>query len=859
MSGSKSLGSRSWSGVVALASLCGVLIPSRVSAGDDLAFSVTRPVANQLSRTGAVMVEFDLPSDADFESLSVTLDGVEIVGDLSRTGDAVSGSITVAAPGQHLLHASVDANREGQNISLEAQVAFETIDLPNPDECEVLNPVDCMLPYPSSRFLVPADTPTGYRLNFPPSGMPKQHDQPLSPEPYRVSDGFSPTVQILMHFPGGVDPELSGASRLLAETRTYDLTSVQPDSPTVLIDWDTGERILHFIEVDARAEDPARQVVFLRPGKSLLPGHHYIVAIRTLRHPDGEPVMAEAPFAALRDQRPTDIGAIESRRDTFADIFTHLEQAGVAREDLILAFDFVVASDENLTGAMLAMRDYSFDWIDGEIDAGAVTFTVDNVIENNCSAPNAFVWRQVEGTYEVPLFLTSDPVADIPTVGVLNVDDSGNPAANGFTNPDYTIIIPCAVLVAPTGDCDGNQKVSVDELVKGLAIALGSLPVAACESFDVNKDHTVMVDEVVRAVDASLNGVGAPLGAAVVGHGLFMTGREFVPLVAAGLGTLVQLVGQEPIELIGGGTDWRTFSTQDLPFISSVIGDLNKMAAIPDRLRQGQLNALVLGRMMKRGGFNRHPAFQTPSGKGVFAGPDGGLYYYGISLGGIMGLMHAALSPDARRLAIDEGSINFSLLLQRSTQAKIFEAAFVATGITDPLQTALLLSITHELWVRGESAGYATHITSNPLPGTPAKQILMTAAWLDPQVTNFGSEITVRTLDIPNLVPGSLVSQRPQIPDQSGPLPSAFIMYDAGSFTLSQPGPWIPPLANLISESNRCDPHGERRPTIPASLQQIATFFKPGGLVENFCHDACDAGDEYESPLGLFRRCDASQ
>ena len=175
------------------------------------------------------------------------------------------------------------------------------------------------------------------------------------------------------------------------------------------------------------------------------------------------------------------------------------------------------------------------------------------------------------------------------------------------------------------------------------------------------------------------------------------------------------------------------------------------------------------------------------------------------------------------------------------------------------MQTALLLSITHELWVRGESAGYATHITSNPLPGTPAKKVLMTAAWLDPQVSNFGTEITVRTLSIPNLVPGSLVDKRPQIPDQSGPLPSAFIMYDAGSFTLAQPGPWIPPLANLISEENRCDPHGDRRPTIPASLQQVATFLEPDGVIENFCHDACDAGDAYESPLGIFRRCDATQ
>jgi hypothetical protein len=47
--------------------------------------------------------------------------------------------------------------------------------------------------------------------------------------------------------------------------------SLQADSPTVLIDADTGERILHFIENDARAADrPERQVVFLYPGGLLL-------------------------------------------------------------------------------------------------------------------------------------------------------------------------------------------------------------------------------------------------------------------------------------------------------------------------------------------------------------------------------------------------------------------------------------------------------------------------------------------------------------------------------------------------------------------------------------------------------------
>jgi hypothetical protein len=82
-------------------------------------------------------------------------------------------------------------------------------------------------------------------------------------------------------------------------------------------------------------------------------------------------------------------------------------------------------------------------------------------------------------------------------------------------------------------------------------------------------------------------------------------------------------------------------------------------------------------------------------------------------------------------------------------------------------------------------------------------------------------------------------------------------MYDTATFELDQPGPWIPPLANLIPEGNRCDPHGERRPTIPASLQQISRFFRPGGQIDNFCNGTCDAGDPFEIPLG--GSCDPTQ
>jgi hypothetical protein len=60
-----------------------------------------------------------------------------------------------------------------------------------------------------------------------------------------------------------------------------------------------------------------------------------------------------------------------------------------------------------------------------------------------------------------------------------------------------------------TGDCNQDGLVTVDELVKGVNIALGLLPVEDCTSFDRNEDGSVTVDELVIAVNAAL--VGCPV------------------------------------------------------------------------------------------------------------------------------------------------------------------------------------------------------------------------------------------------------------------------------------------------------------------------------------------------------------
>jgi len=69
--------------------------------------------------------------------------------------------------------------------------------------------------------------------------------------------------------------------------------------------------------------------------------------------------------------------------------------------------------------------------------------------------------------------------------------------------------------MAPTvhcvGDCDASGEVTVDELVRGVNIALGTAALSLCEMFDHDGSRAVTVDELVSAVNRALAGCVDPL------------------------------------------------------------------------------------------------------------------------------------------------------------------------------------------------------------------------------------------------------------------------------------------------------------------------------------------------------------
>ena len=780
-----------------------LLAPRCANAPRPLHFSA--PAAGQLSLPGPVDLRLELPRGADPASIEVTLDGVSLPpASLTIAGGTVSAVLDVAGEGVHEVSAQVRVGRAAFSGSSRFVVAA----LDRPDECELLNQVSCVLPYPSSRFLEPAPTETGFRMNFgagtlpsfarlaPPLGV-----GPIDPTPFLANDGFSPTGSVLVHFPQGVDLAASDAPRLDPGTRTYDDRGLDPDSPTLLIEWESGAAVNHFVEHDIRPNAaPGRVLTLLRPGEALLPGRRYVVAMRNLVAPGGAPVEAEPVFANVRDRAPSTVPGVEAARRRLEPVFDRLSRLGVAREELVLAFDFVVASDRSLTHEMLAMRDQALAWVDAQHAAGTPTFSVDQVTDRNpgCTDPSISVWREIRGRFQVPLFLERDPFLEREEPATLVRDASGTPVWTALTSAPYGLAIPCAAFA------------------------------------------------------------GQPTATLLLGHGLFGDGPGMVSSVAAS-------GGLSGLPLVAAGTNWSGLSREELQpnlfqsFIFKVNGNPDLFPALPDRLRQGQTHALVLARMLKDGHFNKHPSFQVPGSGGLgVIDPAAPTHYLGISLGGVMGTFHAALSPDIVRYNVDVPGVDFPFLLYRSTQFSPFETLQAALN-DDSMDQHIAISLTGELWTRGEPSGYINHISGNvlpPLPGVPPKQMLVTAALHDQQVANLSSQMLARSLRIGALA-GSVWRGLPGIPDVPGPAGSAFVMYDTGALDATDPAhlPFVPPLGNEQAVQSRCDPHGQRT-GIPASLAQLEGFFERG-VVENHCTDdgLCNASEPFEINGGAAVPC----
>lgn len=127
---------------------------------------------------------------------------------------------------------------------------------------------------------------------------------------------------------------------------------------------------------------------------------------------------------------------------------------------------------------------------------------VDGCLGGRWSADDDFHLQQIAAgqTIDSPAV---DFSADVPVTLELDARSTrtdGVPDANLVDVGYHYPAVPFVAVVPPPGDCNRDGRITVDEVVVGLDIALGARSLASCPSLDRDGDGRVMIDEIVRVI-----------------------------------------------------------------------------------------------------------------------------------------------------------------------------------------------------------------------------------------------------------------------------------------------------------------------------------------------------------------------
>lgn len=615
--------------------------------------------------------------------------------------------------------------------------------------CNPLSPSgECLFPFPNA-FLTREDaaSPTGVRLAYDANELPKRDDTvPLDVGPYNTADGFSPVVPILVHF--GVDVDTTALPDQFTLER-----SVAEDSPLALFDLETGKRVMFLAEMDHNLRDgfEGRYAFILRPLEPMAMGHrHAVVMKNSLRDTAGRPLPVSPGFSALLSGAATSNAALEAARGRYEELFDFLGKHGYAREDLLLAWDFQVASEEYLLGSVLSMREEAL----AVAKSGGLPYAITDLKVD----PSPNVSRIVEGDFEVPTYLQEDDT--------FAYDAAHHPLrqATGRKYP-FTMVIP-------------------------------------------------------KSAETS-----GPLPLAVLGHGIFGKGRDF--LEDAGDGAAIQALANE-YKVVVIATDWIGLSGDDLIRIGGEVGaNIDRLGLVTDQLQQSLINTLIMEKLAQ-GKLGADPQLQVGNGPLLDASRT---FYWGASLGGIQGSSFISISDDITRAVFGVPGSAWCTMISRSTVFPPLRA-FLEPHYPDPLEFTLALSVIQSRFDHTDPANLSKLMFERPLPDAPpGRTVILQEAIGDSQVPNLTSELLARAMGVKVMTP----SATPVFGLEEATSPAAgsvLVQYRLENF--DKP---LPPHDNVPPYEDNGVHHAMN--FLPNVHAQIARLWFDG-QVEQYCEGACD-------------------
>lgn len=647
---------------------------------------------------------------------------------------------------------------DGEPPSSDASPDLSDQDMGRPlipdSDCDPLVPEQCAMPWPSNLYLAPDPArETGYTLTFGPTSLPRNRSKNhIDPEPFKRLDGYGLGSALHVIFPN-VDISAMADEQHIER-------SLAPDSQTLwftVLQDGTIKRVPHWVELDARTDDPQKQTLFIRPAVILEPGARHIVALRQLKDTNGQALPSSQAFELLRQGNTSREPALAGRQARFDELFALLKQQGVELASLTLAWDFVTASTQALTQDLLTMRDDALNAV-GELGPELVVEEVKAYalpLADSTLPKDEHIALQVRGHFQAPLYLRERQ----PRGSVLNLDAQGRPVSDGTRTVPFLIRIP----------------------------------------------HVAFE--------------GRRMGIITYGHGLFGSRDE---IKAGHIGKLANRYGYIIL-----ATDLYGMSAEDSQFAQDAALDVTNFITVGDRLHQGLIEYLLLARAARG---RLQSLVDQVSAQAISVDPQS-LYYFGGSQGGIFGQTYMAISTDVTRGYLAVPGNNYSLMLDRSVNFEQFEDVLKLT-YPDAPSRRLLMSILQLHWDKTDGLSYMRHIKAQPLPKTPAHDVILAASKGDYQVAVVTNEIASRSMiQIPIL--GTYDRERSpwDVPTAAYPHQgSGLILWDFGN-------PWPLTRTNLPPEDAFGDPH-PRQAEVDRIGEQLEAFFQEGTIID-ICQGPC--------------------
>ena len=286
---------------------------------------------------------------------------------------------------------------------------------------------ECLFPMPS-RFFEREDvtSETGIRWNYKQEQLALPNgDAPIAFDRYNEADGASPVMPILLHLGVDVDPAF-----LINQSNIKD--SNTEGRLIHLIDLVTGEKLPVMVEMDANLREEGHEgrfALIIRPMIPMTMGHRHAVVIENgVEDIHGNDLPESVGFAALRDKKKTDNASLESNRAAYETLFEQLDVLGYERDELYLAWDFAVASEQHILGPIQSMKAQALNYVNENGFSYQITEVQSDI--------NEYMTRIVKGTFDVPCFLTED--------NDIIKDTDGVPQLQGTCTYPFTMGIPRA-------------------------------------------------------------------------------------------------------------------------------------------------------------------------------------------------------------------------------------------------------------------------------------------------------------------------------------------------------------------------------------------------------------------------------